>query len=337
MARQQSDESPTDTELDSAAESPRAASVDALWSTAHIDVVEIALPGGVGYTLRAYRSDEDVEGTDTSEREADAFPDRHRTTSIYDHDEKAIRDEDEAVDDDTRVHDFGTDFAAADAETGELDPAELDDEADDLEDDDLVADDLDAESDVDSDEDDEDEDEEADDEADADAGDDDIQAEEIPVFLGYRGKLLLFRSPEGLVNFVKSDAPHDMEQLATWPELAEKLTVEDCEPLPEDTYELDLVVSNLRGSRDSWDADLLIRAGEVARDIGRSFEIEAVENALAPGSPLDDLDDALRASIAGGMGGFFARRKLKKIGTEAAPLGWRTIIGKISGVVDWRD
>ncbi|HWB36715.1 MAG TPA: DNA primase, partial [Rugosimonospora sp.] len=49
------------------------------------------------------------------------------------------------------------------------------------------------------------------------------------------------------------------------------------------------------------------------------------------------LDDALRASVAGGVGGFLGRRRLKKIGTEAAPLSWRTIIGKISDVVDWRD
>ncbi len=39
----------------------------------------------------------------------------------------------------------------------------------------------------------------------------------------------------------------------------------------------------------------------------------------------------------GGVGGFFARRKLKKIGAQQASLGWRTIIGKISAAVDWRD
>jgi hypothetical protein len=59
--------------------------------------------------------------------------------------------------------------------------------------------------------------------------------------------------------------------------------------------------------------------------------------AMAPGSPLDDLDEAFRAVISGGFGGFFARRKVKKIGEQTATLGWRTIIGKISAVVDWRD
>lgn len=323
MARQQSDESTSATD-ESTAESTRPASVDELWSAAGIDIVEIALPGGVGYTLRAYRSEEDVVTTDISEREADLFPDRHRTSRIYDHDEKAIRDEDEP-DDDTQGHDFAADFRAEDTPTEDLD---LDDEAD-----------LDADADVlDSDDDDSDDDsEEADAEKEEAEDEEELPIEEIPVFLGHRGKLLLFRSPEGLVEFVKSDAPHDLTQLPSWSALTEKLTADDVVPLAEDNYELDLVVSNLRGGRDSWDAELLIRAGEIARDIGRSFELEQVETALAAGSPLDDLDNALRASLTGGMGGFFGRRKLKKIGTEAAPLGWRTIIGKISGIADWRD
>jgi len=313
VARQQPDESHTATEHPSEVATERPESVDALWAAARVDVVEIALPAGVGYTLRAYRSEDDVQTTDISEREADAFPDRHRPTySIYDHDEKAIRDEDE----DTEVHDLDAEFAAEETADGELDEDDI----------------LDSE------------DGEDDDESDSDAEpaaaqdeEEELAPEEIPIFLGHRGKLLLFRSAEALVKFVRSDAPHDLAQLPNWAELAEKVSVDDVVPLAEDSYELDLVVSNLRGPRDGWDAELLIRAGEIARDIGRSFELETVENALAPGSPLDDLDEALRASIAGGVGGFLGRRKLKKIGTEAAPLGWRTIIGKISSVVHWRD
>jgi hypothetical protein len=115
------------------------------------------------------------------------------------------------------------------------------------------------------------------------------------------------------------------------------VTADDVVVLPEDSYELDLVVKNLRGGRDAWDPDLIIQAGELARDLGYALRIDSVIAALAPGSPLDDLDEALRATTAGGIGGFLARRRMKKIGTEAAPLSWRTIIGKISSVVDWRD
>jgi len=163
------------------------------------------------------------------------------------------------------------------------------------------------------------------------------EPDEVPVFLGQGGQLFLFRTVEGLVEFVRSDSAHDMSQLDTWSALAEQITPEDVVPLPEDRYELDLVVENLRAGRDAWDAPLLIQAGEVARDVAYALRLDRVVGALAPGSPLDDLDEALRASEAGGVSGFLAKRRLKKIGAEAAPLGWRTIIGKISGVVDWRD
>jgi len=109
----------------------------------------------------------------------------------------------------------------------------------------------------------------------------------------------LFRSPEGLVEFVRSGAEHDMSQLARWPELVERITPEDVVPLPDDRYELDLVVDNLRGGYDSWDPDIVIRAGEIARDIAYALQLEPVQAALAPGSPLrrprrDDADHRQR-------------------------------------------
>jgi hypothetical protein len=270
----------------------------ALWSDVRIDPVEIALPKGVGYTLRAYRPIDDVTPTDVSEREQDEFPERPQPS-----------DADE-------VNAF-------------------DDEYDDLDE----VDETDDEHDTDLDDEESDEDDEEDEEEDEEDNDDELAAEpdEVPVFLGRAGQLYLFRTVEGLVEFVRSDASHDMSQLDTWSALVEQITPEDVVAQPEDSYELDLVVENLRAGRDAWDATLLIQAGEVARDLGYALRLDRVVGALAPGSPLDDLDEALRASEGGGVSGFLAKRRLKKIGAEAAPLGWRTIIGKISGVVDWRD
>jgi hypothetical protein len=282
----------------------------ALWSEVRIDPVEIALPKGVGYTLRAYRPIDDVTPTDVSEREVDEFPDRARPVP---------------EEEDTLVDPFGDEFADLDEAEEDVDDVEFEDEAD-----------LDDEADLEE----EDETAEEADEAETEEDDEDELAnepDEVPLFLGSRGQVYLFRSVEGLVDFVKSGAQHDMSQLDTWSDLADRITVEDVVPAPEDTYELDLVVSNLRGGRDAWDAELLIQAGEVARDLAYALRIASVVQSLAPGSPLDDLDEALRATTGGGVSGFLAKRRLRKIGAEAAPLGWRTIIGKISGVVDWRD
>ena len=157
------------------------------------------------------------------------------------------------------------------------------------------------------------------------------------MFLSHKGRLLAFKSTESLVSFLRSGAPHDLAQLDSWGTLVERVQSSDIDPLPDDRYELDLVVENLRGGHDTWDLPLLIAAGEVARDLGYALRLKPVILALSPGSPLDDLDESLRAAESGGMGGFFGRRRLKKIGAQQASLGWRSVIGKISAAVDWRD
>jgi hypothetical protein len=167
--------------------------------------------------------------------------------------------------------------------------------------------------------------------------DDEAADEEVPLFLSNKGRLLAFKTPEALVSFIRSGAPHDLAQLDSWSTLAERVQSTDIDPLPDDRYELDLVVENLRGGHDTWDLSLLIAAGEVARDLGFALRLKPVILALSPGSPLDDLDESLRAAESGGMAGYFGRRRLKKIGAQQASLGWRSIIGKISAAVDWRD
>lgn len=285
MARQT-----TGRETEPEIEAQRPASADELWTAVRVDPVEIALPKGVGYTLRAYRPVDEVRPTDVSEREDDVFPERRPDPVLVDEDETEFDDEDAGFDDDDQTFDDDE----SDADESE------DDESDD-------------------------EDEETD------------EPEEVPVFLGRAGKVYLFHSAEGLVEFVRSDAEHDLTQLDTWPELVKRISAKDVVPLPEDTYELDLVVKNLRASHDVWDAGLIIQAGEIARDLGYALRLESIIDALSTGSPLDELDEAVRTIESGGISGFLARRRLKKIGTEAPPLGWRQIIGNISAAVDWRD
>jgi len=289
----------------------RSARTEKLWADARIDPVEIALPGGVGYTLRAYRPPAELTAGEQDAPELDDFDAasaavlrRRRATT-----------EDDATDDDTVV---------------DVDDVDEDLDADDDPDADDDADDDDAEDDDADDEDEDEEDEEEDDE-DAPAN------EEVPIFLGRKGRVYLFHSPEKLVEFVKAGAEHDLSQLDTWPELVRKIRTEDVEPLDDDRYELDLVVENLRGGPDAWAPTLILRAGEIARDVGFALRIEPVIVALSAGSPLDDLDEALRKAEDGGVGSFFAKRRLRKIPATQSSLAWRTVIGKISAAADWRD
>jgi hypothetical protein len=299
------------TEVDVAEDEPageavdRSTRTDALWADVRIDPVELALPGGVGYSLRAYRPSVEIARPEI-DRAANPDLDDFDAASAAVARRRRVTDEEDKV----------TDGEVGDDNGDEEDGSEKDgDEEDGSE---------------------EDGDEEDGDEEDGD--EEDLgEEEDVPVFLGRNGRVFLFHSPEKLVEFVKSGADHDLSQLETWPDLVKRVRSEDIEPLDEDRYELDLVVENLRGGCDAWDAPLILRAGEIARDLGYALRIEPVLIALAAGSPLDDLDEALRATEAGGVGSFFARRKLRKIPAQQSSLGWRTIIGKISAVADWRD
>lgn len=264
----------------------------ALWDEVRIAPVEIAMPGGVALTLRAYRLASELTPTEIEADEEDPFDARERAAAA-----RAASDDD----------DLDDEFAALVESSSATDTVEADEPA-------------------------------PEEFAEADAAEaDDTPDEEVPIFLSHRGKLLAFKSPESLVSFIRSGAPHDLAQLDTWATVAERVKATDLDPLPEDRYELDLVVENLRGGHDTWDLPLLIAAGEVARDLGHALRLKPVILALSPGSPLDDLDESLRSAETGGMGGFFGRRRLRKIGAQQASLGWRSIIGKISAAVDWRD
>ena len=152
---------------------------------------------------------------------------------------------------------------------------------------------------------------------------------EEAVMLAHEGTLHVFRTARALVDFVTSSAPHDLSEVEAFTRIKQKLRPELVAPADEDRYELDLVVRNLRGGRDVWDVDLLISAAEIARDITYACRLRDALAALGPGSPLDALDDALRD------GGFWARRRLRRIKAEQVALAWRGVIGKIAGAVQW--
>ncbi|MER7457156.1 DNA primase [Micromonospora sp. NPDC126480] len=282
-------------EAESGTATASAEAARALWDELRIDPVEIALPAGTGYTLRAYRPARELTPTDVEERDQDdPFLARRQVVTEEDEDDETVVILDEEV---------AQEFAESDEEeAGGGRRGGKDESADESE-----------------------------------AADEEPGDEEVPVFLSHKGRLLLFKTPESLVSFVRSGAPNDLSQLDSWNELSERVEPADIAPLDEDIYELDLVVENLRGGHDAWDPTLLIEAGEIARDLSYALRLPAVLDMLSAGSSLDDLDEALRASVNGGIGGFLGRRRLKKIGAQTASLGWRTIVGKISAVVDWRD
>lgn len=178
----------------------------------------------------------------------------------------------------------------------------------------------------------------ADDEEAADEDEDALDAdpEEVPVFLTRKGKLLVFREADALVEYVKADGDHDLAVIEEYAELQNRLSADDIVCDEDDTYELDLVVANLRGGQEAWEPELLIKAAEVGRDLGYALKNDSILGSLAPGSPLDDLDETFRIVVEGGLRGKLAKRRLKKNDPQQAAIAWRGVIAKINDHVEWR-
>ncbi|MGH8794935.1 MAG: DNA primase [Stackebrandtia sp.] len=299
------DEAETDA-LDSEESRERDADADAFWEKVGVAPIEIAMPKGVGLTLRAYRMSDEVEEDEPEEDEPEES------------EEDVVEEAEEAK-------------GGKKGKRGKQQPEE-----DDEEDEDVVPKHEDLDADEPSEEDFEDEDEEEDEEPEDDDEEVEFEAEEVPIFLSHRGKLPLFESAEALVAYVKSDAPTDLAVIDTWDELVKDIKVDYVVADEADVYELDLVVKNLRGGHDSWEPELVIGAGELARDLGYALRNEGIMSTLGEGSPLDKLDNALRDVAEGGLRAMFARRKLRKVGTQQSSLAWRGIINKIGDAVDWR-
>jgi hypothetical protein len=164
----------------------------------------------------------------------------------------------------------------------------------------------------------------------------DAEPEEVPVFLARKGKLLVFREAEALVAYVREHDDHDLAVIDEYAELQERLGADDVACDEDDIYELDLVVANLRGGHDAWEPELLIKAAEVGRDLGYALKNDSIVGALAPGSPLDDLDETFRVVVEGGLRGKLAKRRLRKNDAQQAAIAWRGVIAKINDHVEWR-
>src|SRR5262249_20009180 len=76
-----------DADGDGDAEAERTRAADRFWTSVRIDPIEIALPSGVGYTLRAYRQNTDVTPADVSGREDEVSMPRQVETVELDEDE----------------------------------------------------------------------------------------------------------------------------------------------------------------------------------------------------------------------------------------------------------
>lgn len=161
-------------------------------------------------------------------------------------------------------------------------------------------------------------------------------------FLSRDGRLLLFRSIEGLTRFVREESDHDLAGPAGWRDRADdrdQVAAAVEAAVAADAvvrYELDLVPTNLAGSADEWIAELLLPARDLMAELAATLDLRRIRTALADGEYLDRFDDALRGSVnAGRFSG--ARRRLRSFESSRLTSQWRQLSRWLEQAIDWRD
>lgn len=161
-------------------------------------------------------------------------------------------------------------------------------------------------------------------------------------FLSRDGRLLLFRSGEGLARFVREEFGRDQADPAGWRERlgdrdrAAEAVLGAVADGGVARYELDLVPTNLAGNSDEWIPDLLLPAYDLLTEVSVALKLRRIRTSLAEGEYLDRFGDALRESVdAGRFSG--ARRRLRSFESSRLTSQWRQLIRWLEQAADWRD
>ena len=112
--------------------------------------------------------------------------------------------------------------------------------------------------------------------------------EDVARFLGRDGEIYLFATPAELTRFCHGTEPHDLEEIASWPEVADT----DVPPLPaeQDRYDLtelsEVLGEVADGAAGLVDHRAFVQSVEGVRDLAEYAAIARVEELLSPAEPL---------------------------------------------------
>lgn len=150
-------------------------------------------------------------------------------------------------------------------------------------------------------------------------------------FLGADLTVDLFRSEDGLVDFVEQGEPHDLAELSTWGQVVEA----DAAPIAaeEDTYDLSGVAAMLDGTGPGWDLGDLVQAADGALDLAEYCHLERVTDLLAPGTALGDA--VADVEDDGAIDGDTGRPEPEDLALLAEQ--WNEVVAEISSCLRWHD
>ncbi|WP_051798096.1 Hsp70 family protein [Catenuloplanes japonicus] len=155
------------------------------------------------------------------------------------------------------------------------------------------------------------------------------------VFASEDGRLPLFPRPERAADDAAGGEQHTMTRVLHWEAMAESMANAFLPLAKERRYRLDLPPVTLARDPKDWLLDVVVDAGDLARELVHALEIEEAYELVEPGSMLDVLDDALRVARRS-MFRRQARRDLDVFDRRLIVADWRRVTRLIEARVDWR-
>ena len=155
------------------------------------------------------------------------------------------------------------------------------------------------------------------------------------VFASVEGRLPLFRRPERASDFAAGAEHHDLCAVLHWEALSDAMAQAFLPLIDGHRYDLDLPSVNLELDPDRWLPDLIVKATDLGLELVEALDLDDGYALLAPGSPLDELDDALRQVRRWPLGRH--RRRWRAFDRHRLADQWQSVTELIGSRLDWPD
>lgn len=154
------------------------------------------------------------------------------------------------------------------------------------------------------------------------------------IFLARGSRLLLFHSPESMAAFLTTDFNHDLARLPAWRDIRMSMAASPPVPAEDDYADFEFILQSLLAPPTAWVPQPFLVCRDMVLEIGKAFGDRRLLEAVGPGSPIDRLDDALRA-VDRPAPDRRARRQLRRLDGGELGTHWRLAASRLRSIAHW--
>ncbi|GIJ72910.1 J domain-containing protein [Virgisporangium ochraceum] len=159
-------------------------------------------------------------------------------------------------------------------------------------------------------------------------GDDDV------IFLARGRRLLLFDSPGSMATFLVTDYNHDLTRLPAWKDIRTSMAQSPPVPDVDDYADFEFILQSLHAAPAEWVPEPFLVCRDMVLEIGTAFDHRRLLELVGPGTPIDRLDDLLRA-VETPLPGWRSRRQLRKLDANQLGMHWRLAASRLRSIAHW--